>query len=112
MKNLSVEDVLDIYARSHEGESQTQIARDYMVAQSTVSGIKRGYYWNQVTGAPRTRPLTENHQLYLRIYSAYWDEKQRPKDIAARFGVSVDAVYCIRNGKTGAHITGHPTRKA
>lgn len=108
---LTPEDVLDIYDRAHSGDKQSKIASDYSVSQATVSGIKRGYYWNEVTGHVRTRPLSARQDRILDIYSEYWDKKQPVPEIAARFGVSLTTVYDIRNGKIGHKITGHPNPK-
>jgi transcriptional regulator with XRE-family HTH domain len=109
---LTPEEVLDIYQRCKSGEKQGNIAREYVVSQATVSGIKRGYYWNDVTGEPRRRKLSPNQQRNLAIYQAYWEDKLSVKEIAARFGVSKSAVYDIRNGTTAPHVTGHPIRRA
>lgn len=108
---LTREDVLDIYERVYSGESQTRIAKDHMISQATVSGIKLGYYHNEITGHRRNRPLTKRQARIMDIYSAYWDEKLPVKEIAAQYGVSEGAVYDIRNGSTGAKITGHPNPK-
>ena len=109
---LTPEDVMDIFERCQEGEKQSAIAKDYVISQATVSGIKLGVYWNDVTGMPRRRRLTENQERSLEIYNAYWVEKLPVKEIALRFGVSKNTVYDIRNGTTAARLTGHPTRKA
>jgi hypothetical protein len=109
---LTPEDVMDIYRRCHAGEKQSDIAKDHVISQATVSGIKRGEYWNNITGHPRRRPLTPGQLTKLAIYDAYWVEKLPVKEIAVRFGVSKNTVYDIRNGTTAAHITGHPIRKA
>lgn len=111
MKSLTPEDVLDIYERCHEGERQATIASDYDISQATVSGIKLGQYWNRVTGLPRRRKLTDSQQRTVAIYSAYWEEKLPVKEIAARFDVSRGCVYDVRNGTTGADLTGHPIRR-
>lgn len=108
---LTREDVLDIYERAYSGESQTQIAKDHMVSQATVSGIKLGYYHWEITGQKRNRPLTKRQERILDIYSAYWDDKIPVKEIAEQYGVSMGTVYDIRNGSTGAHVTGHPRPK-
>ena len=105
---LTAEDARDIYDRAHAGEKQVDIARDHVVSQGTVSGIKRGYYWNEVTGHERTRPLTARQDRIMDIYAEYWEKKQPVPVIAARFGVSLSTVYDIRNGMTGARFTGHP----
>lgn len=105
---LTREDVLDIYERAHSGESQTQIAKDHTISQATVSGIKLGYYHNETTGHERRRPLTERQARILDVYSAYWDAKLPVKEIAEAYGMSMAAVYDIRNGSTGHRITGHP----
>lgn len=109
---LTPEDVMDIYRRCHAGEKQVDIAKDHVISQATVSGIKRGEYWNDITGAPRVRKLTQGQLRRLAIYDAYWVEKLPVKEIAVRFGVSQSAVYDIRNGTTSARITGHPVRKS
>lgn len=111
MKVLTPEEALEIYARSHAGESQVEIAKAFVVSQGTVSGIKRGYYWNKVTGHQRTRPLSRNQQRNMDIYSAYWDHKIPVPEIAATYGLSLTSVYDIRNGKTGSGYTGHPNPK-
>jgi hypothetical protein len=112
MKTLTPEDVIDIYERCHAGtEQQGKIARDYDISQATVSGIKLGKYWNKITGEPRRRGLTANQERMLAIYNSYWVDKYPVKEIAERFGVSVNSVYEIRNGKAAAHITGHPVRR-
>lgn len=108
---LTREDVLDIYERAHSGESQTLIAKDHMISQATVSGIKLGYYHNETTGHPRNRRLTPRQERMLDIYSAYWDDKLPVKEIAEKFGVAEGTVYDIRNGATGHQITGHPRPK-
>lgn len=108
---LTAEDALDIYTRAHSGEKQVDIAKDHVISQATVSGIKRGYYWNQVTGHERFRPLTTRQDRIRDIYAEYWDNKLPVPEIAARFGVSLTTVYDIRNGKTGAKLTGHPNPK-
>lgn len=108
---LTPEDALVIYERAQAGERQSVIARDFVVSEATVSGIKCGYYWNDVTGHERVRPLTEMQKLTLAIYSAYWDEKLPVPAIAKRFGVSRGMVYDIRNGTTRPEITGHPFPK-
>lgn len=109
--NLTPEDVMDIYDRAHSGDKQVKIAADYSVSQATVSGIKRGYYWNEITGHVRTRPLSNRQDRIMEIYAEYWERKVSVPDIAARFGVSLTTVYDIRNGKTGAKLTGHPNPK-
>jgi hypothetical protein len=106
---LTPEDVLDIYELAWSGDNQTQIAKDYAVSQATVSGIKLGYYWNEVTGHERHRPLTPRQERIMDIYSAYWDSKRTVPDIAAEYGVSLSTVYDIRRGLVGARVTGHPT---
>lgn len=103
---------MDIYRRCHSGEKQSAIAKDHVISQATVSGIKRGEYWNDITGEPRRRPLTPGQRRRLAIYDAYWVEKLPVKQIALRFGVCQSTVYDIRNGTTAARITGHPIRKA
>jgi hypothetical protein len=108
---LTPEDALDIYVRAHAGERQADIARDHVISQATVSGIKRGLYWNAVTGHERVRPLTANQDRIRDIYAEYWEKKQPVPVIAARFGVSLTAVYDIRSGATGAKLTGHPNPK-
>ena len=108
---LTPEDALDIYERAHAGERQASIAEDHVISQATVSGIKCGYYWNDVTGHERTRPLTAQQEKTLAIYSAYWDRKLPVPAIAQEFGVSRSTVYDIRNGTTRAQITGHPHPK-
>ena len=108
---LSPEDALDIYTRARSGEKQKDIAKDHVISQATVSGIKCGYYWNEVTGHERTRPLSERQLRVLDIYSEYWDKKQPVPAIAERFGVSTTTVYDIRNGTIGAKLTGHPNPK-
>jgi hypothetical protein len=105
---LTPEDALDIYERVCAGEKQSDIARDHVISQATVSGIKRGYHWNHVTGLPRSRPLTERQQRTLEIYSAYWEQKLPPAQIAATFGLTKTSVYNILKGRTGARLTGHP----
>lgn len=105
---LTPEDVLDIYQRAQAGENQFDIARDHVISQATVSAIKRGYYWSHVTGHDRTRAYSPGQARVLGIYSAYWNEKAPVSEIAARFGVTRSAVYKIRNGRTGAKLTGHP----
>lgn len=109
---LTPEDALDIYQRAHAGEKQGDIARDHVISQATVSGIKRGLYWNEVTGHERVRPLTARQERIREIYAAYWEKKQPVPAIAARFGVSMTAVYYIRNGATGSKLTGHPNPKS
>lgn len=108
---LTPEDVLDIYERSHSGESQTDIAKDHMISQATVSGIKRGYFHTEITGHERFYPPTERQERILDIYSEYWDKKVPVPEIAAKFGVSLSTVYDIRNGSVGAKVTGHPRPK-
>jgi hypothetical protein len=108
---LTPEDALDIYRRAMAGENQAAIARDHVISQATVSGIKCGYYWNDVTGHKRTRPLTPRQELTLAIYSAYWDKKMPVPAIAQEYGVSRSTVYDIRNGTTRSEITGHPFPK-
>lgn len=105
---LTAEDALDIYTRAHSGESQVAIALDHVISQATVSAIKRGVYWNQVTGHERVRPLTARQDRIMDIYSEYWEKKRPVPEIAKRFGVALTTVYDIRNGKTGAWLTGHP----
>lgn len=116
MKNnciLTPDEVMEIYRRCHSGlEKQGDIAKDYIISQATVSGIKRGYYWNEVTGEPRRRKLSENQLRNLAIYEAYWVEKLPVKEIMARFGASKSHVHDVRTGKTAPHVTGHPIRKA
>lgn len=107
---LTPEDALDIYTRAHSGESQTQIAKDHVVSQATVSSIKHGYYWNDVTGHMRSR-RSARHERILSIYAEYWEKKQPVPAIAERFGVSLTTVYDIRNGTVGAKLTGHPNPK-
>lgn len=108
---LTPEDALAIYERAHNGERQAKIARDFAVSEATVSGIKCGYHWNDVTGHERVRPLTEMQKLTLAIYAAYWEEKLPVPAIARRFGVSRGMVYDIRNGTTRPALTGHPFPK-
>lgn len=107
---LIPEDVLDIYDRAWAGEPQSSIRKDHMISQATVTSIKHGYYWNHVTGHAKTR-ISERQGRILDIYSEYWDKKRPVPEIAAEFGVSLTCVYDIRNGKTGAQITGHPNPK-
>ena len=109
---LTPEDVLDIYNRAWAGEKQSSILKDHVISQGTVTGIKRGYYWNDVTGHERTRPLTPRQTRIKDIYAAYWVSKRPVPEIAEEFGVSLAAVYDIRNGRTGAKLTGHPTPRA
>lgn len=109
---LTAEDALVIYERAQAGERQSAIARDFAVSEATVSAIKCGYYWNDVTGHERVRPLTPRQEQTRAIYSAYWDEKQPVHLIAQRFGVSRSHVYDVRNGTTRPEITGHPYPKA
>ena len=108
---LTPKDVLDIYDRAWAGEKQSSILKDHVVSQATVTGIKRGYYHNTITGHERTRPLSSNQERTLAIYSAYWVSKRPVPEIAAEFGLSLSSVYDIRNGKTGANLTGHPNPK-
>ena len=108
---LTPEDALHIYERAHAGERQAKIARDFVVSEATVSAIKCGYYWNEVTGHERVRPLTPRQELTLAIYSAYWDEKLSVPAIAKRFGVSTSYVYDVRNGTIRPGLTGHPFPK-
>jgi hypothetical protein len=105
---LTPEDALDIYRRAHAGERQAAIAADHVISEQTVSAIKCGYYWNDVTGHERVRPLTARQDRTLAIYSEYWEKKQPVPAIAEKFGVSLNTVYYIRNGATGAKLTGHP----
>ena len=107
-KHLTAEDALDIYQRAHSGEKQSSIARDYDCSQATVTGIKRGVYWDKVTGHPRGRPLTDRQLRIIDIYSAYWDDKLPIRLIAPQYGLSLKAVYDILKGRTGAYLTGHP----
>lgn len=109
---LTPEDALAIYRRAWAGERQAVIARDFVISESTVSGIKCGYYWNDVTGHERTRPLTPRQEKVLAVYSAYWDQKLPVAEIAERFGMCRTAVYGIRNGSTAAKLTGHPFPKS
>jgi len=108
---LTPEDVLDIYGRAWSGESQTAIAKDHVISQATVSSIKRGYYWNDVTGHGRARPASAREDRIRDIYAAYWEQKRPVPEIAARFGVSLTTVYDIRRGKVGAKLTGHPVQE-
>lgn len=108
---LTPEDAMAIYERAHAGERQARIAADFAISEATVSGIKCGYYWNDVTGHERVRPLTPMQQLTLEIYSAYWDKKLPVPVIAKQFGVSRGMVYDIRNGTTRPELTGHPFPK-
>lgn len=108
---LTPEDALAIYERATSGERQAKIAHDFAVSEATVSGIKCGYYWNEITGHERVRPLTARQELVLAIYSAYWDRKLPVPAIAREFGVARTTVYDIRNGTTGAKLTGHPFPK-
>ena len=105
---LTPSEALEIYERAHSGENQRKIAEDYVISQATVSGIKLGRYWNDVTGHERTRPLTPLQERTVSIYSEYWDKKQSVAAIAEKFGVSLNTVYDIRNGSTGHRLTGHP----
>ena len=105
---LTPEEALEIYKQAHAGVKQVDIAREFVVSQATVSGIKRGYYWTEVTGHERTRPMTARQDKVIEIYSAYWEEKRPVHEIAARFGVSLTTVYDIRRGRTGSKYTGHP----
>lgn len=111
-KQLTHDDVLEIFRRCQEKkELQGKIASDFAVSQATVSGIKRGQYWNRITGMPRRRPLTPLQQRTVDIYNAYWEHKRQVHEIAVEYGVTVTSVYNIRNGLVGAHLTGHPTPK-
>ena len=107
---LTPEDVLDIYERAWSGESQSSIRADHVISQATVSGIKLGYYWTEITGHARRRPLTERQERIMDIYSEYWDKKRPVPEIAAEFGVSLSTVYDIRRGLVGSKFTGHPTK--
>lgn len=46
---LTEAQVLDIYARAHAGENQSDIANDYGICASNVSAIKTGQNWSHIT---------------------------------------------------------------
>lgn len=47
---LEEEQVLEIYNRAVNGESMVSLAKEFKVAETTISGIKHGYTWSWLTG--------------------------------------------------------------
>jgi hypothetical protein len=54
-RRLTPEKVEAIQVALRKGVPQNEVARKYRVSPSTVSAIKNGLYWNDVTKLPRRR---------------------------------------------------------
>lgn len=57
-KKLNSDLVMEIYKRSINGESPTALGREYMIAHSTVIGIRDGVDWSWLTGASEKKRIS------------------------------------------------------
>lgn len=110
---LTAEDVLAIHSRLLDGDSGVSIARDFGVSQQTVSSIRTGECWGNVTGlSPRTPgEHTGRGKLSRPDVLAISEELRRGAraiDLAKQYGVSHNTIYLIRTGRIWAWLTGRP----
>lgn len=110
---LIPEDVLAILGRLAAGHSGVEIARDFGISQQTVSSIKTGEAWGDVTGLkPDHRVGHQNRGKLTReevlAIDAGLREGIRPTELARRYGVAHNTIYQLRLGQTWAWLTGRP----
>lgn len=117
-KVLDVEDVKAIYARILQGDRGTVIARDFAISQQTVSGIKRGKHWGEITGlrepcAPQEKTagfaiLTKDQVLAI---DRALREGTKCAPLSRQYGVCYTTISYIKHGITWAWLTGRPQKK-
>jgi hypothetical protein len=108
---LTVEDVVVIHERLSKGHKGADIARDFAVSQQSVSAIRTGESWGEVTGLAQgdTRPHSDRGILSradVLAVDALLKEGVEVAVLARIYGVSYQTIYAIRMGTSWAWLTG------
>lgn len=118
---LSDQQVIDIVHRVSAGAAMAEIAREFSVAEATVTDVVRGRSWRHITesipGATRlyrtrltrtgaSHPSARiNDEIAREIHrSCIGQPRGTPAIVARRLGLSDNLVSCVINGKTWPHI--------
>jgi hypothetical protein len=99
---LTKEQILEIDQRLRDGEKGNPTAKAYGVSSATITGIKTGKSWSELTGriyVPKQR-LTKAQVLEI-------DQRdENTDDLAKEYGVSSATIQRIKSGQGWSHITG------
>ncbi|AIF72098.1 HNH endonuclease [Bacillus phage Riley] len=116
---LKEKDVIRIKELLRDGETATNISKEYNVSFSLISGIKIGTLWSHVkvdgfvennkrsTGSKKK--LSEHHshlneEQVIEIRKTYKDKALKRAELAARYDVTIHVINDIVYGKTWKHL--------
>lgn len=106
---LSEPDVALIYKRLQDGETQTALAAEYGVTSTAIGHIARGTNWASLTGGEIPNRMRGNRRLTDSALREIADRLRRgdtAPSIAKDFGVEMQSIYAIKQGRRWSHITG------
>jgi HNH endonuclease len=87
---------------SKSDKNQIELAEEYGVAQATISAIKRGATWRQVTNFEQSETRRIGRDLVMDIFRTDLPQK----DISEKFGVDFRLVSDIKSGVSYNKYTG------
>jgi len=97
----------DIINRVALGESQKNLAAEFQVQPSTVSNLINGNSWPELDRPDPPEVRVRGSKLKpidIPVILTRLAKQEKPKDVAADYGVTRQAIADIGRGKTWGHI--------